>query len=159
MKLISNRYGKARVRVLKVFRDGPRHDLKEAEVSVLLEGDFASSYTGGDNSLVVATDTMKNTVYALAKNQLGNDLELFGRALGEHFLSSYSQVSRASIRLVEHPWNRLSAQGQPQSHAFVERGRACPFAEVNCGRDGARIKCDIESGIEDLLILKSTGSG
>ena len=155
MKLISHHYGKARVRVLKVTRHGERHELKEVEVSVMLAGDFESSYTGGDNSLVVPTDTMKNTVQALAKDHLGEDLERFGLFLGEHFLAKYPQVTRATVRLAEHRWERMTVDGQPHPHSFTEGGRARPFTEVTSARDGA----SVESGIEDLLILKSTGSG
>jgi len=155
MKLISHHYGKARVRVLNVFRHGERHDLKEVEVSVMLEGDFESSYARGDNSLVIPTDTMKNTVYALAKDKLGDEIERFGMALGEHFLTKYSQVSKATLRLTEHRWERMSVDGQPHAHSFTEASRATPFAEVRCERGGSTV----ESGVEDLLILKSTGSG
>ncbi|MEY2410090.1 MAG: urate oxidase [Verrucomicrobiota bacterium] len=155
MKLISQRYGKARVRLLKVSREGTRHDLKEIEASVMLEGNFDSTYTAGDNSLVVATDTMKNTVYALAKDQLGSEIERFACVVGNHFLSRYPQVSRATVRLAEHPWTRLMVDGHPHSHAFAEGNRARPFTEAACGRDA----CVVESGVEDLLILKSTGSG
>jgi urate oxidase len=155
MKLISHHYGKARVRVLKVTRHGERHELKEVDVSVMLEGDFESSYTGGDNSLVVPTDTMKNTVQALAKDNLGEDIERFGLFLGRHFLAKYPQVTRATVRLAEHLWQRMTVDGQPHAHSFAEAGRARPFAEVTSARDGA----SVESGIEDQLILKSTGSG
>ena len=156
MKLISHRYGKARVRVLKVFRDGGRHDIREVEVSVMLEGNFDSAYLHGDNSLVVATDTMKNTVYALAKEKLQQQIEDFGIALGGHFLERYSQVTRAIIRLVEQPWARMSIDGQPHPHGFTAGGPARPFAEVSCARDGAT---SVESGVEDLCILKTAGSG
>lgn len=155
MKLLSHHYGKARVRVLKVLRADERHEVKEVEVSVMLEGDFDASFTRADNALVVPTDTMKNTVHALAKDRLGEDIEKFGLALGEHFLGRYSQISRASIRVAEHCWQRLAVNGQPHAHSFVERGRARPFAEVICARGSSTI----ESGIEDLLILKSKGSG
>ena len=155
MKLISHHYGKARVHLLKVTRHGARHELKEVEASVMLEGDFESSYTGGDNSLVVPTDTMKNTVQALAKDNLAEDIERFGLFLGGHFLAKYPQVTRATVRLAEHRWERMTVDGQPHAHSFTEGGRARPFAEVSSTRDGA----SVESGIEDLLILKSTGSG
>ena len=155
MKVISHRYGKARVRVLKVHRSGAQHDLSEVEVSVMLEGDFDSSFNRGDNSLVVPTDTMKNTVLALAQDKLGPEIERFGIALGEHFLTKYPQVQCATLRLTEHRWQRMNIGGQPHAHSFVEAGRAQPFAQVVSTRDGTTV----ESGIQDLLILKSTGSG
>lgn len=155
MKVISHQYGKARVRVLKVFRNGPQHELREVEVSVLLEGDFDASFTHADNRLVVPTDTMKNIVQVLAKERLEADIERFGVALGDHFLTRYPQVSQATLHLAEHRWQRMIVAGQPHPHSFVEAGRARPFAQVVRTRAGTTI----ESGLEDLLILKSTGSG
>jgi urate oxidase len=154
-KLIHQQYGKARVRVLKVFRRGARHDLKEVEVAVTLLGNFSTAYTRGDNSRVVPTDTMKNTVLALAQDFLGAEIEGFGLALGRHFLRSYPQVREARLRLRERSWERLAPGGRPHSHSFREHGRAVPFTEVVCTRRGSVVT----SGIEELLILKSTGSG
>jgi urate oxidase len=155
MKLLHQRYGKARVRVMKVTRRRGRHTLKELDVSVMLRGDFDASYTKADNSLVVATDTMKNTVNVLAKEKLGAESEEFGILLGEHFLKTYPQVSEAEIRLSEHCWERMRAGGRPHAHSFLEKSPARPFAKVTCSKSGSRV----ESGIEELLILKTTGSG
>ena len=77
-KLVANRYGKGRVRVLKVLRDGATHRLKDLTVSTMLEGDLESSYTDGDNSKVVPTDTIKNTINVLAQKHLGDEIERFG---------------------------------------------------------------------------------
>src|SRR3712207_7333774 len=101
MKLVSNRYGKARVRVLKIVRDGATHTIKEIDVKAMLEGDFAASYTSADNSKVVATDTIKNTVNVLAKEHLGEEIERFGVSLGEHFLQRYEQVESATAEILE----------------------------------------------------------
>ena len=140
---------------MKLVRNGAQHSIKEAEVSVMLEGDFAAAYLQGDNRPVVPTDTMKNTVYVLAKEHLGADLEGFGAALGGHFLRSYSQVDRATIVLKEHRWRGMQFDGQPHPHSFVDGGPARQVAQVICTRE----KTEVESGIDDLLILKSTGSG
>jgi len=155
MKLISHRYGKARVRVLKVSRHEERHELKEADVRVTLEGDFEPSFTRGDNSLVVPTDTLKNTVYALAKEKLGEEIEPFGVALANLLLERYPQVSQATVRLSERRWERLRVDGQPHAHSFVSSGRGRPFAVATCSRGAA----SVESGVEDLPLLKSAGSG
>jgi urate oxidase len=140
---------------MKVTRAGDRHSLKELEVSVMLQGDFAASYTRADNRLVVPTDTMKNTVYVLAKKELGTENEEFGLALGAHFLKTYPQVERVQVGLAERGWDRMLCGGQPHPHSFVQRNPARPTATVNCSRSSQRV----ESGIEDLLILKTTGSG
>jgi urate oxidase len=158
MKLIHHRYGKARVRVLKVFRSGKIHTLKELDVSVALQGDFDASYTKADNRLVVATDSMKNTVNVFAKKFLGAETEEFGITLGEHFLKTYPHVSRAEITLSERCWARIPVAGRPHAHSFMERGASKPFANITVTRAGKKIKTEVESGIDDLLILKSTGS-
>jgi urate oxidase len=155
MKLISHRYGKTRVRVLKVVRHGERHELKEADVNVTLEGDFESSYTRGDNSLVVPTDTLKNMVYALAKEKLGDEIEPFGLALGQILLDRYPQVTQATVRLSEQRWERMAVDSQPHAHSFLGNGPSRPFAVAVCSRGAA----SVESGVEELPLLKSAGSG
>jgi len=155
INLVHQQYGKEHVRVLKVTRRGARHDIKEVCAQVVLEGNFGDAYTSGENSKVVPTDTMKNTVNALAKNHLGSDIEEFGVTLGRHFLKRYLQVRQATIHLVERPWQRLSVDGKGHPHTFVGTTQERPFARVICSRQ----KILVESGFEELLILKSTGSG
>ena len=87
MQLQSHQYGKARVRVAKILRAGQRHTIREIEVAATMAGDFDSSYTSGDNTKVVPTDTIKNTINVFAKESLGDEIEPFAIALGEHFLS------------------------------------------------------------------------
>ena len=156
MKLSFHRYGKARVRVLRVHRTTATHRVKELEVTVLLRGKFESSYTNSDNTLVVATDTMKNKINILAKEKLGSETEEFGREIGEHFLKTYPQVNDVEVSLSEHCWERLESNGSPHSHAFMEKSGAKPFAIVTCSRETGP---KVDSGIENLLIMKSTGSG
>src|SRR5208282_3736931 len=104
---------------------------------------------------VVATDSMKNMVNVFAREKLGAESEEFGIALGEHFLKTYPQVRRAEIGLSEHCWNRISVGGKPHAHSFSEKSAARPFTKIVCTKSEARV----ESGIEDLLILKTTGAG
>jgi len=155
MKLISQNYGKQHVRVLKVLRDGARHDVKELEFGVRLEGDFESSYTGGDNSCVVPTDTMKNTVQVLAHEHLGLQTEPFAVQLAEHFLKQYPQVHRVTIETTERCWNRLSVGGQAHDHAFTGSNLQ-PVVKAVAARGNAT---ETQSGIAGLTIMKSTGSG
>jgi urate oxidase len=155
MKLIHHNYGKARVRVLRVFRAGRKHSLKELDVQVMLQGNFGASYSKADNRLVVATDSIKNTIHVLARQKLGQETEAFGVVLGEHFLRTYKQVGRVEVNLAEHGWNRISVGGRPHAHSFVEKGAAKPIAKILCSRKG----CVVESGIEELFVLKSTASG
>ncbi|CAN5613655.1 urate oxidase [soil metagenome] len=154
-KLIGQRYGKAKVRVLKILRDGPVHTIREIEVSGLLAGDFETSYTAGDNSKVVPTDTIRNTINVLAKQHLAEDLELFAALVGEHFVRRYEQVSEATIEVAERAWNRLEVSGKPHPHTFEAGSEARRFARAIC-RAGSS---ELSAGISDLVILKSTGSG
>jgi urate oxidase len=155
MKLIQHNYGKAKVRVLKIFRAKKIHSLKELEVQIMLQGDFDASFTKADNRLVVATDSMKNTVNVLAKKKLGAETEAFGLVLGEYFLKTYQHVSRVEVSLTEHCWGRILVGGKPHAHSFSENGAARPFAKII----STRKKTEIESGIDELFILKSTASG
>ncbi len=155
MKLTQHNYGKAKVRVMKVTREGARHTLKELDVSVLLQGDFDASYTKADNSMVVATDSMKNTVNVFAKEKLGAENEEFGLTLGEHFLRTYPQINHVEIGISERSWDRMVIGGKPHDHSFSQKDGARPTASVVSSRDGRKV----ESGIEDLLVLKTTESG
>jgi urate oxidase len=141
--------------VLKILREGEVHRIREIAVKVLLDGDFTSSYTSDDNSKVVPTDTIKNTVNILAKDHLGNEIERFAVFLGEHFVNKYSQVDRAEIDISERQWRRMEIDGRTHPHAFVSGGEARSFTRAVVDRTSR----SIESGIRDLVILKSTGSG
>jgi urate oxidase len=154
-KLVSHRYGKARVRVLKILRKGTTHTIKDIEAAALLQGEFESSYTAGDNSKVVPTDTIKNTIHVLAKENLGDEIERFAIYLAEHFLKKYPQVHSVQIDIGERDWRRMEIAGRPHPHSFASGGEARMFARAVCGRDSRTI----QSGIRDLLILKSNGSG
>ncbi len=154
MKLASHQYGKQKVRVMKITRDGPVHTIKELTVGVALQGDFQSSYTAGDNRLVVATDTMKNTVHALAKDHLGLETERFLAFLGQHFLTKYAQVEIATLSAEECVWGRLDIEGKPHPHTFTAQDKVVPFCEVIATAGNFEIR----SGIRNLMLMKSTES-
>jgi urate oxidase len=148
-------YGKSEIRLVKVSRRAGGHDLRDLTVDVGLEGDFDAAYTEGENAGLLATDTMRNTVYALAKEDPIDDIESFGRRLVEHFLAAGPGVTRARVHIVEHPWARLEVGGRPHEHAF-QRGNGGNRVATVTG-DGGEPR--IEAGIDDLLVLKTTGSG
>ena len=154
-KLTAHRYGKARVRVLKVLRDGPVHALKDLDVAARLKGDFESSYTSGDNTKVVPTDTIKNTINVFARQHLGAEIERFGLILAEHFLSRYEQVAGVEVQISEKAWARLEIDGQPHPHSFRAADESRLFTRVTCDKSSKVV----QSGIRDLVLLKSTGSG
>ncbi len=146
-----NSYGKSEIRLVKVTRDADRHELCDVTVDVALEGDFAAVHATGDNSGLLATDTMRNTVYALAAQHAVEDLEIFGRVLVDHFVEAGPTVHRARVQLVEHPWARLG----DHDHAFQRAGGGERIAVVS----GDGLSARVEAGIEDLVLLRTTGSG
>jgi urate oxidase len=151
MALGRHGYGKSEVRVVKVTRTPGRHVLRDLTVAVGLEGDFAAAYTSGDNRELLATDTMRNVVYAQARTHPIDSLESFGAALAEHFLESGPTVTRVRIDIAEHPWERLGEH----EHAFQRGHGGARTATVTGG--GGTIA--YEAGIDDLLVLKTTASG
>ena len=149
-----NRYGKSRIRLVKVRRTRDPHELVDLTIDVQLEGAFETVYVAGDNGPCLATDTMKNTVYAMARQHPIDHVETFGSALAEHFLSKPS-VSRVRISIVEQPWGRLSCGGKPHPHAFVQAGAEHWTAVVT--RDAG--VTEVVSGLANLVVLKTTDSG
>jgi urate oxidase len=146
--LIGNGYGKSAVRLVTVRRGPDVHELKDVTVAIRLEGDFLSAYTDGDNSQVLPTDTMKNTVYALAADHPINDIEDFGLLLSEHFLRASPPAASARIEMTEHLWERLDP------HAFRRAGGEKRTAAVTRTRDSVAVT----AGIEDLVVMKTSKS-
>jgi urate oxidase len=155
--LSSARYGKENVRVLKVDRDpaSGSQTVTELTVSCLLEGDIAASYTEADNSVVVATDSIKNTIYIKAKEHPVNPPELYATVLGTHFLDRYPHIHAANVDVVVQRWTRLSVDGKPHPHSFRLDGQETRTVEARVSRDGG---VSLASGINGLSVLKSTGS-
>lgn len=149
-----NRYGKRSIRVVTVHREGERHHLRDLTVDLALEGDFQAAHREGDNRQVLPTDTMKNTVYALARRRGPEEMEDFGRALADHFVESVPSVRRATVGLAEHLWQRLETGGEPHPHAFRLPGRERRTATVTRHEEVATV----EAGLEDLAVFKTTGS-
>lgn len=147
-------YGKSAVRLVKVDRGAERHEIHDLSVDVQLEGDFAASYTGSDNTQMMATDTMRNAVYALAKGHALQSIEAFGLDLARHYLAAGPTVTAATVRIVEHPWARIPVGGAPHAHSFTrEAGER--VAIVRLDASGATV----QAGVDSLLILKTTESG
>ena len=151
IQLIADRYGKARVRLMTLKREDGRHEIRELMVQMLLEGDFESSYKAGDNSKVLPTDTMKNTVYALAKREGVGSIEDFAQILARHFLANNPQVMRVRVKIAEGLWSRIAGHAS----TFQRSGAEKRTSRVRSSRDGHVV----ESGISGLTILKSADSG
>lgn len=158
IRLGSNRYGKSDVRLVKVRRGtapGDRHEVADLTLDLRVEGDFAAAHTAGDNALVVPTDTMKNTVYALARQDAVASPESFALRLARHLVATYPQVEVAEVAAVERRWDRLPGPGGGQPHAFVAAGDERRHATARVERGGAT---SLVSGISGLLILKTSQS-
>jgi urate oxidase len=155
MILAENRYGKQRVRVLKVIRTPERHTVKELTVSCLLHGDFTAPHYGPDNSPVVPTDTVKNTVHVLAADFLTENSEAFATQLAGHFLGKYSHVTGVDVDLSERVWQRMEIGGEPHAHSFIGQGQATPTVSLQRTHDSTVLS----SGITGLLVMKTTASG
>jgi urate oxidase len=151
--LTSNRYGKSRVRLVKVKRARAPHEIVDLTIDVQLEGAFDTVYVDGDNSPCVATDTMKNTVYAIARQDAIDHVETLALRLADHF-GGMPAVSRARISAVEHRWEHVSTAGAPHPHAFVQTGAEQWTAVVVRDVRGSIVT----SGLTNLVVLKTADS-
>jgi len=153
--LAENRYGKSRVRVVKVKRHPDRHDFCEWTVEILLEGDFESCFVAGDNNKILPTDTMKNTVYSLARSSTAECLEDFGKELATFLVERNPQVFGASVVISEKTWEHLQTPGKSHATTFVQSSGECQVTEVRAQRNGA---LSVRSGLDHLVIMKTAGS-
>jgi urate oxidase len=145
----ANAYGKQAIRLVKVVRSTAPHRIYDLTIGIALEGDFAASYAEGDNSGVIATDTMKNTTYALAADRLMGSIEEFGIALGRHFLDE-AQVERVAVSIEDHAWRPIGEAPD----AFTRDGSLVRTARLSVGRAGIEVR----AGIADLVVIKTTRS-
>jgi urate oxidase len=148
-QLGANRYGKSAIRLVKVVRGPDRHEVRDLTVAIALEGEFAASYVDGDNTNVVATDTMKNTVYALAGEHLTGSIEAFGMVLAQHFLD-IEDVERVVVTIEEHQWTPIGSAPD----AFTRDRSSTRTAVV----DARRAETMIDAGIADLTVMKTAKS-
>jgi urate oxidase len=154
MKMAWNGYGKERVKLVRLERRGETHEITDVSVCIQLEGDFAAAHSAGDNTNITATDTMKNTVYALASGGTG-EIEEFAARLVSHFLRINPAVTKATVEVWESPWARIPVGGRPHGSAFVRASSDKRTAEVS----GTREATTVRAGIEGLVVLKSSHSG
>jgi urate oxidase len=146
VRLGANQYGKAETHLVRVYRDGDVHEVRDLTVSVALSGALEAVHLEGDNSAVLATDTQKNTVFAFAKEAPIGEPEAFALRLAQHFLGG--AISRARVEVSEAPWTRIG------DHAFTQNGREVRFAAAVCEPDTSWVL----SGLSDLVVLKTTDS-
>lgn len=160
IRLVQQTYGKHRVRLSKIKRprlappSEERHQLVEITVDVELQGTFDTAYTAGDNSLVIATDTCRNTIYILAKDDPLDSIESFAATVANHFLRQYAHVTRVTVGLSERKWHRLL----DCPHGFLGTDSETPTTVVTATRD-FDFATVVRGGVENLMIAKTTQSG
>jgi urate oxidase len=144
----ANQYGKAESRVVRIVRGADRHEIHDLNVSTSLRGDFDAAHVDGDQSAVLPTDTQKNTAFAYAKLHGVTSPEDYALALGRRLLDATPAAASAQVRVEQYAWDRLGR------HAFARRGAEVRTCVVEVGRDSVQVT----SGLQDLVLLKSTGS-
>lgn len=154
----ANQYGKAECRVVRIYRDTPRHEIVDLNVSTSLRGAFADAHTHGDQAKVLPTDTQKNTAFAYAKKHGVTSVEDYAIALGRHFVDDIDSVERAQIRVEQYAWDRIPVGAHGHDHAFVRRGGAVRTTVATITGSGAGQTTRVVSGFRDLVVLKSTAS-
>lgn len=155
VSLGANKYGKAENRVVRIVRDTARHEIIDLNVTSQLRGaQLVDSYLVGDNSLVVATDTQKNTAFAFAKEYGIPSPEEYLLTLGQHFTSEFDWIEGGLWQAEQYEWDRILVDGAEHDHSFVRKGQGTRLATVQIA-DG---ETHVTGGVKDLVVLKSTGS-
>lgn len=157
----AHQYGKAENRVVRIFRDTPRHDIRDVNVSSALRGDFGPAHLEGDQRNVLPTDTQKNMAYAYAKQVGLETIEGYGLALARHYVDDVPPVDGARIEIEEYPWERVQVDGSDgagHDHTFVRKGQEVRLCSVTVEGTGEAQQTWVTGGFKDLVILKSTGS-
>lgn len=156
VQLSSHRYGKSQVRLMRVLRHDTHHDLFDWTVEVLLTGDFEEVFTAGDNTRIIATDTMKNTVYFVARQSAADSPEAFAQELINFLLNRNPQVTHAEVSIASHLWKRLVIEGDPYPTAFMKGSDERQTTRVARTQAGA---VTIHSGFDNMTVLKTAQSG
>jgi urate oxidase len=139
-------YGKLRVPVHRIDGD----DVFACEVSVEVLGEnFAPAYTEGDNSAVVATDTMKNFILRESLAYAGATLAGLCGSLGERMLATYPVMHALRVSARELRFDRLGAR------VFARSDDDHGVAAVAIGREGVT---EVRGGRHGMRLLKTTGS-
>ena len=155
ISLSQQSYGKASVCLSYIDRANDSHNFTQLVADIALEGDFDRAYSDGDNSMVVPTDTMKNTVYAIARLKGVESIEKYGLHLANHFYDVFDQVTKSTVKISEQLWQRIDLDGAAHGHAFTGGGSEQNTCQVNATAEGV----ELTSGIKGLQVLKTTASG
>ncbi|MEU7765944.1 factor-independent urate hydroxylase [Nocardia sp. NPDC049190] len=152
------RYGKSENRIVRIYRETARHEIRDVNVSTMLRGDFADAYVLGDQAKVLPTDTQKQTAYAYAKRPGLRTIEDYALALADHFVTDIEPVTSARVEVDEYVWQRVSVGGAEHDHTWVRQGPEVRTAAVTVAGKGADRAAWVVGGVKLLTILKSTDS-
>lgn len=145
-------YGKGDVIAYRLRRNGGPAPVFGANVKILLYGEaFWPTYTTGDNTNLIATDSMKNFVQRETLNFSGDDLEGYCSFLGEKFLAKYPQTEGLQVSATEIPYDAIGENGI----GFQPAGREAAFATFELQRDGDAV---FSSGLKGYKLLRLRGS-
>ncbi|MGH3425584.1 MAG: factor-independent urate hydroxylase, partial [Nocardioidaceae bacterium] len=153
-----NQYGKSENRIVRIYRDTDRHEIRDLNVSTSLRGDFTAAHTTGDQSTVLPTDTQKNTAFSFAREKGVHSIEEFALTLGAHFVDETSSVDGARVEVEEYSWQRINVDGVGHDHAFTRSGAETRTTVVTVDGSGDDRRTWVVSGLKDLVIAKTTGS-
>ena len=158
IELSENQYGKAETRVVRIYRDTDRHEIRDLNVSTALRGDFDAAHRSGDQANVLPTDSQKNTCFAYAKERGVGAIEDYALTLAEHFVTDIPSVRRARVDVDEYRWERVEVDGTGHAHTFIRAGHEVRTAAVTVETTGDLSNSWVIAGLKDLIVLKSTGS-
>jgi urate oxidase len=152
--LSGHQYGKAETRLVRIYRDTARHEIRDVNVTTALRGDFEDAYLDGDQAKVLPTDTQKNTAYAFAKEHGLREIEEYALTLARHFVQDVEPVRGARVAVDEFAWDRVPVGPDGHDHTWVRRGQEVRTTVVEVSDE----RTEVVSGLRDLVLLKSTGS-
>lgn len=155
MTLIAATYGKARVRVMRLTREGDHHVPRELTLTVMMRGAFEAAWTGADNRACVATDSVKNIVNVVAAENLSLNAEDFAQAIAARFLDTYPQIAEVTVEAEETRWRRHPIDGTPHGHTFTLDGNGRGSVRLVARWDGSVL----QSGLRGFTFMKTTQSG
>jgi urate oxidase len=158
IELGRNQYGKAETRVVRIYRDTERHEIRDLNVTTTLRGDFTDAHTHGDQARVLPTDTQKNTCFAYAKEKGVGEIEEYALNLARHFVDDVGPVAEARVEVDEYGWERVTVAGEGHPHTFARTSGEVRTTAVTVAGTQPEQRAWIVSGLKDLVLLKSTGS-
>jgi urate oxidase / 2-oxo-4-hydroxy-4-carboxy-5-ureidoimidazoline decarboxylase len=151
-----NYYGKGDVTVFRLDRNGSTASGQSAvfgaNVSMLVYGEaFWPTYVTGDNTGLIATDSMKNFIQRETLHFTGYDLEGFCRFIGTRFLEKYPYAEGVQVSAIAIPYAAL-----PAGNAYSPAGPERATARVELRRRGEIVEA--VSGLRDFRLLRLRGS-